>query len=154
MTRITSSIVSIATTVTVDGVVYHAEHATIDSTHLGFNDRGMFVAMLDMSYHDSWVQTVGTYCLGAASTDAHDLSPTKAGCEWIMRVLEVFGDGARWEKLKGQRVLVLFDKPFTNNAQPVGLAPIDRDGKLFLFPPWQTLGHCCLSIPRLHNHRH
>lgn len=113
--------------------------AKVESTSLGFNDRRLFTAMLNVDY-GGCVQSVSPFILGQASRSNTDLRPTKAGAEFIMRVLEVFGPYAVWEVLRGQMIYVLFkNETVGNNEQPIGLAPMpfNQDGKWFLFDEWQ-----------------
>ena len=90
-----------------DPKMYFGVLARVESTTLGFNDRGCMVAMLNVDY-GGVVQSVGVFRLGDGSQPAHDLMPTKSGAEFIMRILEVFGPYQQWERLKGKMLYVLF----------------------------------------------
>lgn len=122
----------------IDGERYYAKLATVESTMLGFTDRGIFTASIGLDFVNC-SQTIGGYVLGFQAEDGHhDLCITKSASEFIMRVLSVFGEGARWESLKGRHVYALAKK-FQNNTMPDGIGPIEPDveGTAFLFKPWQ-----------------
>lgn len=82
------------TTIEIDDVTYHAELATIERTHLGYEDHGIFA--IGMHFAGSgWGQ--GDGLRGAAGPFA---------ARYAAAVIDVLGCGT-WEELPGRTVYVL-----------------------------------------------
>lgn len=107
-------------TITHNGVAYNAQPVRITSTMLGFEDHGLFTAMLTCS-GDGWGIGIGGHNYGSSSRN-----PSGYGISQIMEILHVVGVN-EWEKFKGEQVLVLFpasDGEYSQRA--VGIAhPIE-----------------------------
>lgn len=115
----------------------HKRIAKIKSTSLGF-DRGAFLtAWLHVDYGGS-AQGIGGFMLGvnAEASETKHPRPTKAGCEFLIRVLEACGV-ERWEQLAGRTIFVLLESD-NWNARPVGIENLPTEpGCQFLFKAWQ-----------------
>lgn len=104
-------------TVTHNGVSYFAEIANIESTFLGFEDHGIFTAVLRLSGY-SWGQSTPGYALGGV------------GCSrYIQGVLNGLG-ATSWEGLTGRRVLALREEPYLTI---VGIADLLDEEKIVIF---------------------
>ncbi len=84
-------------------------NAKIISTHLGFEDHGIFTFILTVQYGDNSCQGIG---LIAMDTPNHDEQgkfigriATREGMQMIMDILETVGVD-RWERLQHQHVRV------------------------------------------------
>lgn len=104
----------------------HKRIAKITSTMLGFEDHGMFTAVIDVTYGGSG-QGVGFLALGSRDTKATALSG-----EYIRRVLRAVGVD-HWEKLKGRTVYVLTeDAKWASKVIGIENLPTEG-GERFLF---------------------
>ena len=116
---------SIKITVEHKGVEYRAAIATIEETHLGFEDHGILTISLMLNGADGWGQSAGNRFLGNSET----LSPY-LGLQMtaIMKVLGV----RKWEDVKGKQILALYDKesPF---GRIVGIANFNDQHKVLNF---------------------
>lgn len=90
-------------TVDVNGVDYEARVGTIKSTTIGAEDHGIFTVGFEVKGDPSWGVGIGGY---------NNMSNAGPWIEALMRVAGV----ARWEAMRGQLVVVLFD-----NGRAVGL---------------------------------
>lgn len=103
--------------ITHDGISYIAEGAMIESTFLGFEDHGIFTAVLRLSGH-GWGQSTPGYALDGL------------GCSrYIQGILQGLGVNA-WELLAGHRVLALRVEPY---GGIVGLADLIDEEKIVIF---------------------
>lgn len=112
--------------VTIDGVEYRAVPATIRSTHLGYEDHGIFTSYLHVE-GKGWGQGVGGYTLD----DKPDLDngrkerqPTILCGALVQETIHALGV-RKWEDLPGVRVHVLYEKGSTFTAQALGVANAD-----------------------------
>lgn len=111
---------------------YAAQVATIKSTSLGENDRGIFTAGFELS-GDGWgVFAAGDYALdGAPEGDSYERTSTAYGMDYIRQLLRVVGV-ERWEHLIGKRVYALSKGSGGWGSRNVGIANIDT-GKAFIY---------------------
>lgn len=98
-------------TVEHDGVTYIGEIARIESTMLGYEDHGIFTAVIHFA-GPSWAQGTPGYAIAEGN-----------GIGFIRAVLNAVGVD-QWEKLKGQRAIALREKPFDLIR---GIANVDDD---------------------------
>lgn len=116
-------------TVEHNGEKYSAEINKIDSTFLGKEDHGILTAYLQCKGDGTGVG-VGGYSLDAPGEDYSRIGHAY-GIDWLLRVMSTVGVDS-WEKLPGQRVLVLFPKAGHWGQSPVGIANIDS-GEALIF---------------------
>ena len=125
---------SVTLTLEHNGTKYSAEINIIKSTRLGTEDHGIFTAMLMCEGAGTGVG-VGGYSLDTPAPERKPGSSrvgTAFGMEWLMRVMRIVGVES-WEKLPGQRVLILFPETSSHlGLSPVGIANIDT-GKALIF---------------------
>jgi hypothetical protein len=97
-------------TITIDGIEYVAELATVESTHLGYEDHGIGTATLRFA-GPAWGQSNEARCLSTFDKEAQRQRGTALGFDFVLRVIDVFGCET-WERVKGQRVYVLRTEPY------------------------------------------
>lgn len=100
-----------------EGVTYDAETAVIRETDLGWEDHGIFTFMLHVDYSSYGGSTgIGGIVLDGKPTKEYgDRVPTALGMAYIVEVMRILGV-RRWEDLRGQQMLVLFDQDQTSRA--------------------------------------
>lgn len=100
---------SIDIVVTHEGVTYSAQVATIEGTHLGPEDHGMWTANLTC-VGVGWGQGAGGYSLDTPADDErfNRRIGTAFGMDQIIAIVEAVGCG-KWERLPGSRCLILRD---------------------------------------------
>lgn len=114
---------------------WHKRIAKITSTMLGFEDHGIFTAVLHVDYGGS-SQGLGCFAMGGKGW--RDEKPTAhiLSGEFIVRVLKACGVDT-WEQLNGRTIHVLFDED-SWNATPRGIENLPtEDGERFVFAEWQ-----------------
>lgn len=87
-----------STTITVDGVAYEADPATIEQSFIGFEDHGIFTAYLSFA-GEAWIQ----------SETARAWTPAQLQ-SYIQAVIRTLGVQS-WEEVASQEVLVLRSSP-------------------------------------------
>jgi len=105
----------------------------ITSTHLGFEDHGIFTAMITVDY-GGCSQSIGGFVMGVP--DAPHTTPRAA--DFIVGLLKACGVD-KWEQLKGRTIFAIFDgDEMPLNTMPLGIEnlPTER-GERFLFKDWQ-----------------
>lgn len=117
----------VATTIENDGVVYPAEVMRIVGTELGYQDHGIFHAMLTCEGDTSGVG-VGGYRLDTPNPEPGGSSVGSAyGMDFLLHVVRTAGVST-WESLVGTLVYVLLDQDTQSRA--VGIANLTT-GKVF-----------------------
>ena len=113
----------------------HEKIAKIRSTHLGYEDHGIFTAWLDVDYGGSG-QGVGMYCLDEPIHDDEGKFVgrvgTKGGMDFIIGIVKACGVET-WEKVAGRTILVLTESDDWN-AKVVGIKPLPTErGETLIF---------------------
>lgn len=118
--------------VTHEGKTYYGHIATIESPTLWYEDHGILTAFLHLRWDGVGV-CVGGYALDRSlGLESHyKREGTAYGLDHIMALMRVVGVSS-WEKLKGQRVIVLFESEHSLGSSPVGLANVDSDSVFIL----------------------
>lgn len=113
-----------------NGVDYSGHIATIEATHLGWEDHGILTAGLTLAWDGSGV-VFGGYCLDTPEDEGtFTRTGTAYGLDYLMQVMQTVGvDG--WEKLRGAKVIALFAGNGGWGSQVKGLAGLDND-KVFI----------------------
>lgn len=120
-----------------NGNEYAAHVATVESTYLGIGEqsRGVFSYMLHMRWDSSGIGA-GGYTLDTPEKDEDDKFlgriGTAFGADHIMRILETVGVDS-WEKIKGQRVWLLFPGGGGWGSTCSGIANLDEPEKVLIF---------------------
>lgn len=118
------------------GKEYRGEIMTIDSTHLGWQDHGIFDLMLHCS-GDGIGTGVGGYALDEPVRDADgnfiERRATAYGHDFIIQIMKTVGV-SEWEKLRGKQIVVLYLGGSSGlDRIAAGIAhPIEED-KIFIF---------------------
>lgn len=114
-----------------EGVTYEAQVMTIKRTTLGWEDHGIFTAVLHCESPGSG-QGIGTYCLDETGGMGKPRKGTAYGLDHIMRIIETVGV-RNWEDLTNKRILVL-RTPEENRSGwgASGIADIDGQ-RVFIF---------------------
>ena len=107
--------------------------AKIESTLLGYEDHGIFTAILYLHYGDSG-QGAGMYSLDQYDKKTERRHGTAAGMDFIIGVLRACGVD-QWEKVKGRTIIAIMDGIGDDwNAKVIGLKPLPTEGGTeFLF---------------------
>lgn len=109
-----------------DGATYVAKIVTIESTHLGYEDHGIFTANLSFK-GDGWGQGTGHFCLdGKPDPKWGRRIGTAFGHDHIIAVLGALRVGT-WEQLKGLRCLALYTEEY---GSIVGISDLDATAPL------------------------
>lgn len=119
--------------ITHNGIEYGGQIGTITSTALGYESHGILTASLTIEWKGGGV-SVGGYVLDEPrDRDGRDYSRkgTAYGLDHIIRIIETVGV-ERWEGLKGQQVIVLFEGKSAWGSQSVGIASTTDDAKVFI----------------------
>lgn len=118
-----------------DDVTYEGEIMTVASTMLGYEDHGIFTAIIELQSGSSH-QSAGAYFLDDRRHKDHDDGPdpvgTAAGIDYLQRVMRVLAVES-WEQVKGKRVIALRAKAF---GTIVGLSNIDEADRVFIVQEW------------------
>jgi len=114
--------------VTVEGVDYYAQPCTIESTSLGFNDRGMFDCWLHVK-GAGWGVGIGGYCLDSYNSEKKEREPHIAMPTLVTAILRTVGVST-WEELRGKRIHVLRSNPSAWGSTSQGIASADLDRAL------------------------
>jgi hypothetical protein len=119
--------------VEVGGRTFEGEVMTVRSTMLGWEDHGIFTAMLDLESPSSG-QSAGAYFLDDRREREDDAVGTASGVDYLQRIMRVV-QVRSWEKVQGQQVIALRAEPY---GSVVGIANIadDDDGRVFVFQDW------------------
>jgi hypothetical protein len=113
-----------------NGVTYNGKLGEVTSTSLGYEDHGVLTAMLHLSLEGSSGIGVGGYVLDKNVDGQRE--GTAYGLDHLIRILKTIGVD-RWEHLKGQKLIVLFDgEPggSTWGSRAVGIASLLKDDVL------------------------
>lgn len=89
--------------VTINGILYQADLATIGSTFLGYEDHGMGTAYLNFE-GPGWIQSNLAVIL--SRRDEYIQRGLAIGFEFVLRVLDCVGC-SNWESLVGKKVYAL-----------------------------------------------
>jgi hypothetical protein len=104
--------------------------AKIDGTFLGFEDHGIFTAIIYFDYGDGGHQGGGTYSLSSRGKGAH------GGIDHLMGILNACGVDS-WEKLKGRTVFAIREDGWGGTIR--GIKPLPTEpGKEYMFEPFPT----------------
>lgn len=122
MSKINTAITADAI-VTIDCVEYRAVPARIKSTHLGYEDHGIFTSWVHVE-GKGWGQGVGGYSLDTKSVGDKGRQPTILCGALVQETILALGV-RKWEDLPGVRVYVLYEKGSTFTASALGLANAD-----------------------------
>lgn len=117
-------------TVEHDGQTYYGQLGTIRRTSLGFEDHGILSAHLHVEWPGGGVG-VGGYCLDQPKDRDGGREGTAYGLDHIIQVIETVGVSS-WEKLTGQHVIVLFNRPNSLGLMSQGIAGVTNDKVLVL----------------------
>ncbi|MBB1025250.1 MULTISPECIES: hypothetical protein [unclassified Dietzia] len=133
---------SAKTSIEIDGTSYEAQLATVSSTALGMNDRGLFTASITCTWEGGGISPTGDYCLDTPQRDEDGKFlgrvGTGRGMDYITRVLEVTGVST-WEKVTGRRLWVLFPQGAGGwGSRSVGIASVDSDEHLVFEQFWAS----------------
>lgn len=115
------------------GIEYGGQIGTIKSTHLGYQDHGILTADLTIEWPGGGV-SVGGFCLDEPrDREARDYERTGTayGLDHIIRIIETVGVD-RWERLVGQKVIVLFEGKSAWGSRSVGIAHATDESKVFI----------------------
>jgi hypothetical protein len=118
-------------TTEIGGVTYSLHPARIDYTHLGYEDHGIFTAVLYLDFGGS-AQGAGTYILDSpedADSGKYTRVGTAYGHDWIIQAMRVVGVD-KWESMQGKRVYALREQPY---GMIKGLININNHSNYFLF---------------------
>lgn len=129
-----------------DGVQYSGEIMTIKSTAFGWEDHGILTVMLHCEGSGSGTG-VGGYCLDEPPARLPDGSSdfkgsrrgTAYGLDHVMRIMETVGVD-RWEKLPGERIIVLYPESGHWGQVAKGIANL-ISGKALIFADHATEWH-------------
>ncbi|QIG58255.1 hypothetical protein SEA_SKOG_103 [Gordonia phage Skog] len=115
-------------TIAHDGVPYRAKVMKITSTHLGYEDHGIFTAWLQCQGDGTGIGIGGVSLDTPVQVDhgTHGYTQrvgTALGMEWIIQIMATVGVRT-WEELVGQRIYVLFSAPGLGQMA-AGIANID-----------------------------
>jgi hypothetical protein len=113
-------------TVEYNGVTYQVELATVDTTHIGTEDHGIFSLNLGFAYESGSYQGIGHLSAGKEGEYLGKL---------VTSILKVFGGYTNWEALKGSRIYVLREEGW--NGLIRGILSLDQERVLVfsdLFP--------------------
>lgn len=117
-----------------EGTTYYGQIAEIKSTALSLADHGIFTAYLHTQWKGGGIG-VGGLCLDQPIHDTDGKFLGRAGsafgCDHIMKLIETVGADT-WEKLPGQRLIVLFDRPNTLGQVAKGIAGLTNE-KVLIF---------------------
>lgn len=116
--------------ITIDGAAYQAELASVESTHLGYEDHGIGTAILTFT-GPGWRQANEPRGLSDYDKETKRQRGTAYGFDVVLRVIEVLGVDA-WEKIAGKRVYVL---RVDGRGPIVGIANPDKPERHLLFKP-------------------
>lgn len=116
-----------------NGKTYGGQIGTIRSTRLGYQDHGILTADLNVEWAGGGVSVGGFVLDKPRDRDASDYTRegTAYGLDQIIRILETVGV-ERWEDLKGQQIIVLFEGKSVWGSQAVGLAATTDDEKVLV----------------------
>jgi hypothetical protein len=104
--------------------------AKIRSTHLGYEDHGIFTAYLDLDYGGSG-QSAGGYALDEYVDDLKGRYGTSGGMDFIIGVLKACGVST-WEKVAGRTLIALREEDY--HGKVIGLKPLPTEGgETFIF---------------------
>lgn len=107
----------------------HKQIAKVGYTQLGWEDHGIFTAILGLDYGGSG-QSVGMYSLSYRPNKEQVGAP--GGIDHIMRIMEACGVD-QWEKIKGRTIYAIRENDGWN-AKVVGIGPLETEGgKEFIF---------------------
>lgn len=117
----------------------HEAIAKIESTHLGYEDHGIFTLLLNVNYGGSG-QSIGFHSLDNPSPTGKGRVGTRYGMEYIMRVMSACGV-SKWEDVKGRTIIVL-KRDNSWHSEILGLKPLPTEnGKSFLFSDLEGIIH-------------
>ena len=112
-----------------NGKIYSGHIAKIDSTTLGYEAHGILTAYLNLSWGSSGI-AIGGYSLDTPKEGRRDFARvgTAYGLDHLIRIMETVGV-EKWEALKGQQVIVLFegDNDNTWGMKAAGIAGMLND---------------------------
>lgn len=124
-----------------EGELFTGFIATIKKTSLGYSDRGIFSADLQLSWPGGGV-TFGGYALDGKPERKGDNDwnaprvPTKYGHAFIIEILKAVGVET-WEELQGQRVVALFEG--SGYAGSIIKGIMGMDSKEVFFPKYLSV---------------
>src|SRR5690606_28267458 len=108
-----------------NGIAYGGQVGTITATRLGYQDHGILTADLTIEWPGGGV-SVGGFALDEPRDREgkdHSRKGTAYGLDHIIRIIETVGV-EKWEDLKGERVIVLFEGASAWSSQSVGIAHV------------------------------
>lgn len=109
----------------------HQQIAKIESTFLGYEDHGIFTAMLHCDFGGSG-QGIGGFSLDSYEEEKKRRVGSAFGIDFIARTLEVCGVDS-WEKVKGRTIFVLRESD-SWGAKVLGIQSLPTEGKaIFIF---------------------
>ena len=114
----------------------HRHLAKITDTFLGWEDHGIFTAIISVDYeHSGGSQGIGVHCLGSDS-QGYDLAGS-----YIAGVMQAVGVHA-WESVKGQLIYVLSPHELrigSSGSDIIGFEGVSFRGaaRRFVFAEWQ-----------------
>lgn len=111
------------------GQHYRAEIMTVESTKLGYEDHGIFTAILHL--RGTGITTSAGGYFFSERRGEHQTG-TAYGMSQIMAIAETVGVRT-WEEVKGQKVLALYQG---SAANCVGIAHLTDDEKVLDFEQW------------------
>lgn len=113
--------------------------AKIESTSLGYEDHGIFTAVLRLNYGAS-AQGAGLFSLDYRDAETDERKETDPGCvhRFITGCLSACGV-SEWEKIRGRTVIAICEEGW--NGRVIGLKPLPTErGETFMFSETWTPG--------------
>lgn len=102
--------------------------AKVDSLNLGYEDHGIFTAIIGLDYGTGGHQGAGLFALDEYDEASDERHGTAQGLEFVIRCCKAFGVRA-WEDIKGRDILA-----HASMGKVYGFEPMPtRSGKPFYF---------------------
>lgn len=122
-----------------NGKTYGGQIGTIRSTRLGYQDHGILTADLTVEWPGGGVSVGGFVLDEPKDREARDYTRrgTAFGLDHIIRLIETVGV-EKWEDLKGQQVVVLFEGNGGIGSRSVGLASTTDESKVMVLAEHAT----------------
>jgi len=118
-----------------DGRQFTGEVMSVRSTRLGYNDHGVFTAVLNLDGSSNSAVSLSDYVLDTPIRDGGKFlgrGATAYGMDHILRVMKTVGV-SNWEDLVGEKLLVLHEGPGGWGSRPVGIAHLTDENKIFIY---------------------
>lgn len=107
----------------------HKQIAKVEYTQLGWEDHGIFTAIIGLDYGGS-SQSVGMYSLSYRPNKEH--IGAQGGIAHIMRIMEACGVD-QWEKIKGRTIYAIREEDGWD-TKVIGIGPLPtEEGRDFIF---------------------